>query len=238
MRCRVWEKRIDIHSWSSVIDRLIYKIAESPDTIKKFVIKYPNLLCLEKIYSIRAKNRRTQARSWFSKQGSKYTLVKNTFRNLGYSSLEEECEKHGGFVEQEHNLNIQEDCCFEILENTCKKIFNNFFMMDSWPERKIILNNKAVYHGMAVTFKRGKKLVNEKGLSIRYNIDEIYLKKSIFTIDGYFDGLATYVHELCHMFGGDSSDSFSQGLTSAMEILLSNQKYVEDGMIKWKAVFG
>ena len=49
--------------------------------------------------------------------------------------------------------------------------------------------------------------------------------------------MSTYVHEMCHMFGGDSSENFSLGLTLAMEILLQNTTIVESAHEKWKQQF-
>ena len=70
---------------------------------------------------------------------------------MGYPSLEEVCEKEGGFVEKEEQLNEVEEQCYDILEKVCKNIFYGFFIVEkTWPERRIIRNNKAVYHGMAV----------------------------------------------------------------------------------------
>ena len=88
---------------------------------------------------------------WLSQQKEKYVLVKETFQCLGYPSLEEVCEKEGGFVEKEEQLNEVEEQCYDILEKVCKNIFYGFFIVEkTWPERRIIRNNKAVYHGMAV----------------------------------------------------------------------------------------
>jgi hypothetical protein len=39
------------------------------------------------------------------------------------------------------------------------------------------------------------------------------------------------------MFGGDSSENFSLGLTLAMEILLQNTTIVESAHEKWKQQF-
>lgn len=86
---------------------------------------------------------------------------------------------------------------------------------------------------MAKVYRKNKLVLNNRGLTIRYEIGEIYLKKSIFSKNGYFDALATYVHEMCHVFGGDSSNAFSQGLTFAMEILLANTKIIEDYRRQW-----
>lgn len=49
----------------------------------------------------------------------------------------------------------------------------------------------------------------------------------------YFDALATYIHETCHVFGGDSSNAFSQGLTVAMETLLANAPMIENYRQQW-----
>ena len=47
----------------------------------------------------------------------------------------------------------------------------------------------------------------------------------------------TYVHELCHTFGGDTSNAFSFGITLAMEILLSNYEVVESFRQKWELAY-
>ena len=59
------------------------------------------------------------------------------------------------------------------------------------------------------------------------------MKRSVFSSNGYFDALATYIHEMCHAFGGDSSNAFSQGLTAAMETLLANAPVIEGYRQQW-----
>ena len=231
-------KRIDIDSWSEVINLLVWKIQSSIKVTKRFVEKYPNLLYQKKITSIAAKNRRTQAREWLAMQDKKYVLVKETFQCLGYPSLEEVCAEHGGFVEEEQKLNLLEEKCFCVLETVCDRIFEGFFIMDDLrPERRIIRNKRAVYHGMAVVYKNRESLVNNKGLAIKYDVKEIYLKKTLFDSNGFYDGMATYVHELCHMFGSDASNSFGLALTIAMEIMLANYDEIEKGRLRWKEIF-
>ena len=63
------------------------------------------------------------------------------------------------------------------------------------------------------------------------------MKSEIFRNEGYYDALSTYVHEMCHMFGGDASASFSQALTFATELLLEKQEKVMDGKRKWNQIF-
>ena len=91
-------KNIDIHSWSATVNALIRKVAYSPEAKNIFFNKYKNILCLRKVESISEKNRRWQARAWLTQQEKKYILAKDTFKVLGYPTIEEECDRHGGFV--------------------------------------------------------------------------------------------------------------------------------------------
>lgn len=229
-------KNHDIFSWSNTIDALIRNVAYSSEVRDIFYAKYDNILCLERVYSIGDKNRRWQARTWLEQQEKRYILTKGTFRMLGYPSLEEECNKCGGFVLDDNADKMQEQC-FMVLEDVCKEIFQGFFEFDIIPKRKIITNSRAVYHGMAVTYKKKKQSLNSKGLKIRYGIGKIYLKSDIFKSDGYYDGLSTYIHEMCHAFGGDASSSFSQALTFAIELLTENNEKIIEGKSKWNNIF-
>lgn len=73
---------------------------------------------------------------------------------------------------------------------------------------------------------------------VRNTVGEIYLKKTILKKEMFYYALSTYVHELCHMFGGDSSNTFRQALTFAMEILLANSDVVNSYKEKWEVVAG
>lgn len=229
-------KRIDIHSWSQTIDMLIRKISFSPEVKNTFVSRHESLLCLKRIYSIGEKNTRWQAKAWLKQQEKRYILVKGTFALLGFPSLEEECEKNGGFIVDD-NADVIQERCFIVLEDVCKDVFKGFFISDPLPERKIITNSYAAYHGMAVTFKKKIPILNVMGIKIKYDIGKIYLKSEIFRAEGYFDGLSTYIHEMCHMFGGDASAAFSQALTFAIEYLMENQDKVIYGKNKWEELF-
>nr|WP_308651175.1 hypothetical protein [uncultured Agathobacter sp.] len=229
-------KRIDINSWSRTIDMLIRKVSGSKEVRMAFFSKYNNLLTLKRLHTISENNRRWQARAWLKQQNKKYILVKDSFSLIGYPQLEEECEKNGGFVVDD-NVDRVQNCCFIILEDVCRDVFKGFFETEELPERKIITNPRAAYHGMAVTYKKRQSKLNKKGLTIRYDIGKIFLKSEVFRPEGYYDALSTYVHEMCHMFGGDASASFSQALTFATELLLENHERVTKGKIKWNQTF-
>lgn len=229
-------KMIDIQSWSCTVDRLIRKISYSPKTKNAFANKYDNILCLKRVYGIDDKNRRWQARAWMNQQENKYILAKESFMLLGYPSLEEECDKHGGFIADDMADELQ-NRCFMILEDVCRVVFKGFFTMKVMPERRIITNSSASYRGMAVVYKKGQKSHNVKGLKERYDIGKIYLKAEVFKEEGYYDGLSTYVHEMCHVFGGDSSVSFNLALTDAIEFLMMKNDEVEKGKERWMQIF-
>ncbi|MBQ9368471.1 MAG: hypothetical protein IJT83_11870, partial [Victivallales bacterium] len=117
-------------------------------------------------------------------------------------------------------------------------LYQAFFSFeDGLPIRKIIRNQSASYHGMATLFKNRQLSYNIEGLASRYRVGEIYLKENIFRKDRYYDAIATYVHEYCHTFGGDSSESFSRGLTYAMEILMKNSNLIEQYKKRWEVLY-
>lgn len=229
-------RRYDANSWYPVICNLIDTINRSTVARRHFREKYPNLLRLEPLHTIRERNRRGQARAWLSTQETSYRLVQPAFGRLGYPTLEEACDRGGGFVIDDRP-NDRENRCFQVLEELTANLYAGFFLQDATPERKVIRNRKAVYHGMATLYKVHKQQRNNRGITVRYTVGEIYLKECIFTKSGFFDAVATYVHESCHAFGGDSSESFSAALTFAMETLLKESQIVSDFNKQWNEVF-
>ena len=229
-------RRIDIDSWHPAVCNLVDMIARSPTATARFREKYPNLLCLRPIHTMHDRNRRSQARSWLSSQETHYRLVQSVFLQLGYPTLEAKCESCGGFVVDDSPTPL-ESKCFVVLEGLVGTLYAGFFMQENAPARKVIRNQRAAYHGMATLHKARKAERNNRGLYVRYNVGEIYLKESIFVEDGFFDAVATYVHESCHAFGRDSSESFSNALTHAMEMLLSQPEVVEVFRKLWRNAF-
>ena len=238
---RVWisnsTDRFDFESWTPVLRRLLSNILYSSEYCKKFKDKYPNLLYLYPNLSKIQMNWRQEARSWYKNVRDKYILVGEPFSLLGYSSLEDECRRNGGLVMDDNLHSELEKNCFSILEDVCKNLFSDFFIAEPWPSHRIITNPKATYHGMATLYKNKRKQFNKNHLCIKNKIDCVYLKRSIIDANKFYDSLSTYVHEMCHMFGGDSSENFSIGLTHAMEILLENTAIVESGHQKWRQQF-
>ena len=148
---RYWNsvpETIDVCSWAPVISTLIWRISKSEIETKTFKDKYPNLLCLPPIYDIEDRNRRKQAIAWVKNCIENYTLVQISFELLGYPTLEEMCEINGGFV-FDREPNEFENKCMDILEKVINKTFEGFFTQENFPERRVIKNETASYHGMA-----------------------------------------------------------------------------------------
>lgn len=161
---RYWNsvpKTIDISSWGPVVRTLIVQISHSSEETQNFREKYPHLLYLPPVMTTQEKNRRSLAYAWVRKQVVSYLLVQVSFELLGYPSLEEVCEKHGGFVEDDVP-NELENKYFDVIESLVKMIFGDFFQIENenMPERKIISNNTATYHGMATLHKRKGTVTN------------------------------------------------------------------------------
>lgn len=229
-------KHIDIDSWYPSISSLVDKVASDSTVNEAFVTKYPNLLYLPALYTNHDKNRRTQARSWLHAQSEHYLLVQKAFKALGYKSLEQACEEGGGFVKDD-TPSTRESQCFQVLRSLVDCIFSGFFCFERTPDHRVIRNLTASSHGMASLVRFREKKENSSGIRIRYTIREIYLKENCFRRDGFYNALATYVHECCHMFGGDSSESFSFALTLAMERLIISEPAMASYRSIWEALF-
>lgn len=121
-------KKIDVGSWAPVIRTLIDRITRSGEAVRSFREKYPFLLYLPPVQSVREKNRRSEAYTWLRQQETPYVTVQVSFEMMGYPSLEEECEKNGGFV-QDSNPDPNENRYMEIVEEVVKEIYSDFFRL-------------------------------------------------------------------------------------------------------------
>ena len=73
------------------------------------------------------------------------------------------------------------------LQDIGRGLYSVFFACNQeFPMRKIICNESASYHGMAKVYRKNKPVMNARGLSIRYEIGEIYLKRSVFFFQRLF----------------------------------------------------
>lgn len=141
-------------SYYTVVKNLIMRVYTDSSISKLFLNENPNLLVAYKLMhnDIIAKNNRRQAISWFRNQSIEYTLVQDTFKLLGYATLEEECKSHNGFT-MIRLPNSLEKNYIELLESFVKYTFAEFLDTSSLPECNIITNNTASWAGMAKCLK-------------------------------------------------------------------------------------
>ena len=68
------------------------------------------------------------------------------------------------------------------------------------------------------------------------NIRIVTLREELLREERFDKALSVYVHELCHVFGGDSSKNFSKALMLILEIILSHRREVEDARKSWRII--
>lgn len=230
-------KRLDIESWEATINELIRKVSSSPKCREEFRRRHPQLFCLKQpVRTMYERNRRSQARSWLSNQSESVPLVQDEFTRLGYPLLEEACEKAGGFT-QDDSPDSTENMAFDLLERVLNASCEDFFCNEKAPRRHVITNKGASWQGMATVFKKKSPLSNSYGINVKYNLSDIYLKKKLFQKGCFAEALSVYLHEWCHVFGGDASRSFSHALTRAFELLLIHASVVAEARMQWETIF-
>lgn len=236
--CPNKKKKVDVENWGSTVNALIRMIRYSDKEVMVFRSKYPNLLCASVTRTGYEKNRRRQALTWLKLDRPGYIIVKGTFCLLGYPYLEDECEAAGGYVKSNRPPGNTEKECFEILEMFVKEAFDGFFDFgDTWPDLEIITNSSAAFKGMASLLKRRDAKINTAGLKYKYNLYKVHLKEYLFHDNCFDEALSTYIHELCHVFGGDSSACFSHALTIAMSKLIISHDNVMRTKKDWTEIF-
>ncbi|MDR3123960.1 MAG: hypothetical protein LBU16_09320 [Treponema sp.] len=230
-------KKYDLCSFYKIVTYLIENMSNASAVVRKFREKYPNLLVAKRVLKndIVRRNRRSQALSWMRSAEKKYRLVQQNFRLLGYDLLEEECQKNDGYT-LTRDADAHELKYIRILELCTEAIFGAaFFGYKKLPACKIIMNDDAAWRGMANCFPVRDLSSNSHGHKLRFYMDYVAIKKYLFCPGKFAVAYSTYLHELCHVFGGDSSPNFSVALSDIIEaqllcvkqILLFNEKWDE-----------
>lgn len=233
-------RRYDLHSFYKIVANLIDNMANSMDIVKDFREKHPNLLVARRVLrsDIVGKNRRSQALGWIRSAEKKYRLVQGNFMHLGYTLLENECQKNNGYT-LTRDADDSELKYIRILELCTETIFGAaFFGYKKLPDCKIITNDDAVWRGMADCFPVKYSSSNSFGHKLRFYMDYVAVKKYLLRRGKFAAAYSTYLHELCHVFGGDSSPNFSGALSDIIEIQLFGIKSIIMFTEKWDEIDG
>lgn len=220
--------------WCRAIGELIRNIAQSREATDLFRSRNPNLMCVYIVKSLREKNRRMQAKAWADLYMPDYRLVRYSFVGLKYEILEDVCSRNNGFMTGNRTANEQELSRYRILEKLIGETFEGFFAFEpSWPELCVITNPEAACKGAAYLTKKKTPVRNDVGLIIQYDLESVHMMERLFLRDSFSEALSTYVHELCHVFGGDASPRFTIALSVSMEILMRNNQSVARSQKSW-----
>jgi|GEM_PF-2253699 len=236
---RLWytypKEKFGYRSYYTVIKNLILKMSKSEEIAKEFVDEYPMLLYAAKI-SLKDKkllNERKYCLEWF-KQNRQYTLVQDTFKYIGIKSLEEKGEEEN-VLPIIAPLTKKQKQYVDILVKCINEIFRGFFE-EKFPECMCIKNLKASVSGYASLISKKAKTKNVWGYVHRYSIQKICIKEKHFKKNSFAQALTVMIHELCHNFGGDKSESFSYALTEALSIVINNQFIIEKYKKYWENI--
>jgi hypothetical protein len=77
---------------------------------------------------------------------------------------------------------------------------------------------------------------NAYGHKLKYTMDRIAIKAKLLDKGRFACALSTYLHELCHVFGGDASSNFSRALSDIIEIQLTGMSAIKLCNEKWDAI--
>jgi hypothetical protein len=227
----------DVDCWYSLIRKLIRRIAYvefTSEVVDGFVSRNPNLVVCERPSDTHMQNQRIQALTWRKLHMPKSRLVQDGFTMFGYDTIVSLCEKAGGY-NVTRQANLDESALLNILRCAAEEIFGKFFVC--YPPCLIIENDSSVTAGMASLSKRRDKVFNSCGYRIRYSLSQIEIKKSLLLKGKFAEAFSTYIHELCHCFGGDASASFSLALTKAMSLIADNSERIKAYNNQWQEKF-
>ncbi|HEY5561576.1 MAG TPA: hypothetical protein VIK72_07425 [Clostridiaceae bacterium] len=171
--------------------------------------------------NITGKSRRKQALSWLRMQNENYNLVQDSFQYLSVNTLEEKCDANNGFT-LICPPNSTELKYINVLEVCDSELFKDFLNINELPVCQVIANSQASWNGMAGCLKLKEKKYNKYGYIIRYELPHVSIKRKFLNKDNFDNALSTYLHELTHAFGGDSSVGFSRALTKVLNITIFN----------------
>lgn len=230
------KEKYGYNSYYTVIKNLIFKIEKDKGLVEEFNKLYSKLLFAEKIYSSdkKALNERKFCFSWL-KKNSEYSLVQDSFRYLDVQSLEEKCEEEN-VLPKISKPTLSEEKYIHLLINCVKELFSSFLQLESLPICNVIRNIDASVSGYASLVENKVKNKNVYGFKYRYKINSICIKENHLKRDSFEAALTIFIHELCHTFGGDKSESFSYAITEALQIVIANYKTMEKYKSMWESL--
>ncbi len=202
--------------WANVISALTGRVSTSPDESARFREAHPDVLVLAPVRrsAMRARNRRSAALAWARSHRTSTVLVQPGFAALGFPSVEAACELADGYPRPIAPSRLARRR-LGLLETFVTEEFGLLFDGVPAPAVDIMDASRAGWKGSAELFRAVDVRWSLTGRQIRFTIPRIVMPNAALMSPDPHGALATYLHERCHIFGGDSSAGFSAALTDA-----------------------
>lgn len=210
-------KRYDFDSWSGIIRTLAHRVAECPNERARWRERFPDLLVAAPVKrsDLPRYNRRRQALAWTRIAPRRCRLVQDGFLALGYPTLEAVCEAYDGFAVPRAPTGA-EPSRITILESLAKTLLGDLIERVGLPPCRVIGNAFAAWQGMTTCIAQGGARDSWRGLTLRYRLPYVAVDETLLRPGQLGPALSTYLHELAHMFGGDSSVAFGHALSEML----------------------
>jgi len=228
-------KKYDFESWHRIISTLVRNISTSPEHVALWREINPYLLAARQVKrkDIDLYNRRQQALEWLRTSKTRYRLVQSAFISMGYPTVEDACGADDGFSVA-HDPVVSERGYIRMLEKVALCLLSDLFSKIALPPCKIIESKNAVWQGMTVIIPRKDRSLRFRGLPVRYRLPYVALKQELLTPDAFGRALSTYLHEIAHMFGTESSAAFSNALTELMHLVVTHSEMIAECRMEWE----
>ena len=207
--------------YENIIVYLVYELSRQKQYAERFMNIYGSEI-IANFGQYLCPGRKRVAKAWFrnSQYYKEKRIVLNCFERFGLLDIEGLCEAEGGFEVLSYPTELEKQY-IGILHDSAVKFFSDIIQYDIIPSCRVITNYAAPADGLAhLTLFKGSK-TNEFGLTVRYEVNNVYIKKSILKHGCYGDALSVYLHELLHQYGGDSSMQFHKS------IIMMNRRLIE-----------
>lgn len=215
------------YDWPGILKDTIEKVAESDKEMCAFRRKYGHEL-LTDFHKSEYGNRRAMALKWMRVSDFRgRRLVLPCFWKVGIADLDELCRTLGGY-DQTRDPEPIEAARIEILEEAAVDIFGALLCYDSGlPPVEVQTSEQAPHDGTAYIRPAETHPQNKCGIAVKYEIRKIAIRQDLLGRGIFPEALTTYLHELLHQFGGDSSEPFRRAIR-----MMSGRMYIAAGELE------
>jgi hypothetical protein len=224
----------EFYSFHGVLAKLIERVATDETVKRRWRAEHPDLLALLPVdrRDREAASRRHEALVWLRSRSPRPPLVHEEFVLLGHETLEQACERAGGFIclREPH---AGELAYLAVLQDVVRATFPELVPEGGLPPVRVIERAFEKLHGQA-----GTRLLSGRRRrgGMRYWQSYVALSSSLLTPGRFGQAMATFLHELSHVYGGDRSAAFSSVLTDVLGWTVEEAESLVRAGERWQAL--